>query len=96
MTPARKLKNLGKVSTGWLESIGIVTEDDLARVGVIEAYRQLKSLYPDRVSLNLLWGMQAALLGIHWRMVSDEMKDELRAALAEAEARAGQIPTQKL
>jgi DNA transformation protein len=81
MTPVQRLKNLGPKSTQWLESIGITTPQDLAERGVVTAYLEVKNLYPDRVSLNLLWGMQAALLGIPWRHLPDEMKDELKAEL---------------
>ena len=57
---------IGPVSTAWLREIGIESADDLKRIGIVEAYRQIKALHPREVSLNLLYGLEAALVGIHW------------------------------
>jgi len=47
----------------------------------VEAYRRLKASRPTEVTLNALWGMQAALLNIHWNMLTPEMKAELKAQI---------------
>jgi DNA transformation protein len=69
---------IGAVSTGWLLEIGIQSAGDLRRVGVVEAYRQMKANHPREVSLNLLYGLEAALLGIHWNALPPERKAELK------------------
>lgn len=80
MTP---IKNMGPKSSAWLHEIGIDTLEDLEAVGAVEAYRRLKTSRPTEVSLNALWGLQAALLNIHWKALSPEIKAELKAQLAD-------------
>jgi DNA transformation protein len=71
---------IGPVSEGWLREIGIESADDLRRIGVVEAYRRAKANHPEKVSLNLLYGLEAALVGVHWNAVPQERKDELKRA----------------
>jgi len=78
MTP---LKNMGPKSSVWLHEIGIDSLEDLEAIGAIEAYRRLKAARPTEVSLNALWGMQGAILNIHWNMITPEMKAELKAQI---------------
>ena len=78
MTP---IKNMGSKSSVWLHDIGIDSLEDLEAIGAVEAYRLLKASRPTEVTLNALWGMQAALLNIHWNMLTPEMKAELKARL---------------
>jgi DNA transformation protein len=73
------IKNMGPKSSVWLREIGIDTLEDLEAIGAVEAYRRLKAARPTEVTLNALWGMQAALLNIHWNMLTPEMKAELKA-----------------
>ncbi|NWF68374.1 MAG: TfoX/Sxy family DNA transformation protein [Chloroflexi bacterium] len=47
----------------------------------VEAYRRMKALHPDKVSLNALWGLESALLGVRWNLLPDEIKAELRRQL---------------
>ncbi len=75
------MKNIGEVSSGWLREVGVYSRDDLIEVGAIRTYKLLKDLYPKKVSLNLLWGLEAAILDIHWREITPEMKAELKAQL---------------
>lgn len=77
------MKNLGPKSREWLASVGVHTMDDVARLGVIETYRRVKAAHPEKVTLNLLWGLQAALLGIRWHELPPDIKDELRRQIEE-------------
>lgn len=77
------MKNLGPKSRAWLASIGVHTLEDVAALGVAETYKRVKAAYPEKVSLNLLWGLQAALLDIPWNELPQDIKDQLRK---EAEA----------
>ncbi|MEP7290484.1 MAG: TfoX/Sxy family protein [Chloroflexota bacterium] len=69
---------LGPVSAGWLREIGIESADDLKRVGVVEAYRRVKANHPREATLNLLYGLEAAVAGIHWNALPPERKAELK------------------
>lgn len=71
---------LGPVSAGWLREIGIETEAELRRVGVVEAYRRVKANHPREATLNLLYGLEALLVGVHWNDLPPERKAELRRA----------------
>ena len=72
------MKNLGPKSTAWLASIGIFSLDGVAKIGVIETYKQVKAAYPEKVSLNMLYGLQAALMNIHWKDLPLDIKEDLK------------------
>ena len=72
------MKNMGPKSTEWLASVGIHTLDDVAEIGVVESYLRVKAAYPDKVSLNLLYGLQAALLDLPWNELPRDIKAELK------------------
>lgn len=72
------MKNLGPKSSEWLASVGVHTLDDVARLGVVETYKRVKAAYPEKVTLNMLWGLQAALLGISWSELPRGIKEELK------------------
>ena len=77
------MKNIGPKSRDWLASIGIHTLDDVIKLGVVETYKQVKAAYPEKVTLNMLWGLQAALMDIHWKDLPSDIKDQLRKELGE-------------
>ena len=72
------MKNMGPKSSEWLASVGIHSLDDVAALGVVEAYKRVKAAYPAKVSLNLLYGLQAALLDISWNELPPDIKAELK------------------
>lgn len=78
-TELAKLKNLGPKTSAWLNDIGIYTLEDIEALGVAEVYKRLKEAYPHKVSLNALYGLQAAVLGIPWLALPPDMKAELKA-----------------
>ena len=80
--PVENLRNLGATSAEWLKEINVHTRDDLAAVGAAAAYRLIKERQPT-ASLNLLWGLAAALEDRDWRELSEAEKERLRE---EAEA----------
>ncbi len=71
--------HFGPKSTAWLNSIGVYTVEEVEAIGVVEVYRRLKEAYPHKVTLNMLYGLQAAVLGIPWLALTPDMKAELRA-----------------
>jgi DNA transformation protein len=77
------VRNLGPKSKQWLASIGVHTLDDVAKLGVVETYKRVKAAYPEKVSLNLLYGLQAALLDIAWNELPPDIKSELKRQVEE-------------
>jgi DNA transformation protein len=78
-----KIRNLGPVSTAWMNAVGIMNEEDLAEHGAVEAYKRARAAFPGRVTLNLLWGLQGAILGIPWNELPADMKEKLKAEAGE-------------
>lgn len=77
------LLNLGPKSAAMLAAIGIRTRADLAARGAIDTFIELKRA-GQPANLNMLWALEGALSGRHWRDVARE--DRLRL-LTELEAR---------
>lgn len=77
MTPLTKLKNIGPKTISWMQAVDINSVEDLEALGAVEAYYRLKTALPEKVSLNALWGLHAALLDMPWQMVTPDMKAEL-------------------
>jgi hypothetical protein len=53
----------------------------LRDAGSITTYKMLKERYPKKVSLNLLWGLEAAIRDIDWRELTEMDKQELKQNL---------------
>jgi DNA transformation protein len=71
------LKGLGPKTAERLALVGIDTVQQLENVGAVGAYRLLKDAFPNWASLNALWGVQAALMEIDWRLLPLEIKQQL-------------------
>lgn len=78
------MKNLGPKSRLWLESIGVYTLEDVATIGVVETYKRVKMAYPEKVSLNMLYGLQAALMDINWKDLPLDIKEDLKRQVEES------------
>ncbi len=87
-TPIAELANLGPKSAAFLQAAGIQTIDDLAALGSVAAYAKAKKAEP-KVSLNLLWALEGALTGLHWREVAREHRTSLLLALETHEQEIG-------
>ncbi len=63
-----------------LAAAGIHTPEQLDALGAVEAYRRAiaAGAHP---SMNLLWSIEAALLGMDWRDLPKERKLQLRDQL---------------
>jgi DNA transformation protein len=72
---------MGPKSRQWLAEIGIYTIQDLRKAGSITTYKLLKEIYPRKISLNLLWGLEAAIRDVDWRALTEADKEELRKKL---------------
>ena len=80
-----KIRNVGPKSAAWLRQVGVRTTEDLARVGVVEAFLKVKRA-GFRPSLNLLYSMAGALADCHWNDVPEAQRQELVNALEAAES----------
>ena len=69
--PISNLPNIGAASAAWLREAGIQTIAGLERLGPVVAYRLVKQSRPE-ASLNLLWALEAGLLGKDSRELSDD------------------------
>jgi DNA transformation protein len=78
--PIASLANLGPKSTEFLRAAGITNLEKLASLGSVAAYFQVKQVEP-KASLNLLWALEGALSGLHWREVAKEHRTSLLLAL---------------
>lgn len=77
------LKNLGPVSAKKLQDSGIASEEDLRRLGVVEAYLRVRQS-EQGLSLNMLYALHGALTGTHWAKIG---VDDRAALLYEVDAR---------
>lgn len=86
------LPSLGNVSARMLVEAGVEDVETLRRLGPIESYRRLRFFHGKRATLNFVYAMECAIMGMDWRLLSAERKAELkaeaRAVLAELVAAA--------
>ncbi len=75
--PIESLLNLGPKSSEWLRDAGINTIAELEQLGPVAAFRLVKDRQP-KVSLNLLWALEAGLKGKDWRELPKATKQRLR------------------
>lgn len=76
------MPNIGPYLAARLVEIGIATPEALRALGAVEAYARLKFQFPQTITLNALWAMDAALSGTDWRHLSQARKTALKADLA--------------
>ncbi len=79
MERQRQARNLGPKTWSRMVAAGILDLEDLREQGAVTAYVHLKKCFPDEVSLNALWAMQAALLDCDWRDLPGELKARLKS-----------------
>jgi DNA transformation protein len=77
--PVTTLRNLGPRCAQWLAEIGIVTAEDLRRVGAAAAYRELVSRGIVRPHRMLLYALGGALLDIDCTKMPGWQKRELES-----------------
>lgn len=84
-TSFTSLKNIGPKSARWLESVGIHSPDELCELGPVEAYKLVKSAYPQQVSLNMLYALQGAVLDLPWNELPPVLLEKLLLQVADSE-----------
>ncbi|MBS0569181.1 MAG: TfoX/Sxy family protein [Proteobacteria bacterium] len=86
---SNKIRNVGPKGAAWLRQVGVRTQDDLVRLGPVDAFMKVKRA-GFRPSLNLLYALAGAIENRHWADLPDEQKHALVAA-AEANETANPI-----
>jgi DNA transformation protein and related proteins len=76
----REVANLGPKSEAVLRRVGVRTLGQLRELGSVHVYCRAKALEPT-VSLNLLWALEGAILGVPWQEVSKVHRSSLLLAL---------------
>jgi hypothetical protein len=71
-----KLVNIGPKSAAWLRQVGIRTRAQLVEAGALGAFVKIKRA-GFRPSLNLLYALEGAILGCHWRELPEGRRGEL-------------------
>lgn len=79
-----KIRNVGPKSAAWLRQVGVRTQEDLERLGPVEAFMKVKRA-GFRPSLNLLYALAGAIENCHWADLPDERKTALVQAAASNE-----------
>ena len=82
---SNKIRNVGPKGAAWLRQVGVRTQDDLVRLGPVEAFMKVKRA-GFRPSLNLLYSLAGAIENCHWAELPDERKRALVAGAEAAEA----------
>jgi DNA transformation protein len=82
---ANKIRNVGPKSAAWLRQVGVRTQDDLNKLGPVDAFMKVKRA-GFRPSLNLLYSLAGAIENCHWADLPDERKAALVAAVESDEA----------
>jgi hypothetical protein len=80
-----KIRNVGPKSAAWLRQVGVRTQEDLVRLGPVEAFMKVKRA-GFRPSLNLLYALAGAIEDCHWADLPDERKTALVLGVESAEA----------
>jgi DNA transformation protein len=78
IAPVEGLHSLGPVTARRLAEVGIRDVETLRRTGAVAAYWKLKFRFGRDVTLNALYGLDAAIRGVHWREIDDARKATLK------------------
>jgi DNA transformation protein len=81
-----QMSGLGPKSRDMLRKAGILSPAQLHELGSVNAYLMVKRTGCSP-SLNLLWGLESAITGEHWRDVAKNHRASLLLALEEQEKR---------
>ncbi len=74
--PLQKVRNIGPKSAERLARLGVKTRGDLERLGAVEAYRRYRAAHG--ANLNALYALQAGLMDMDWRELTDDFKQALK------------------
>jgi DNA transformation protein len=73
----RKIRNIGPVSSRWLAEVEVRSLEDLEAIGSVAAFRAVQKKR-GKVSLNLLYALEAGLMDLRWDRLPEAVKASLR------------------
>lgn len=79
MNELLKLPNVGKVLEENLLAVGIKTPQQLREIGAKEASLRIRMQRDPGACLHMLYGIHGAVYGISEKLLTSEMKQELKA-----------------
>ena len=73
------LKNIGEKIAARLHEVGITCENDLRKVGAVEAHRRIKRKYPKETLpvCYYLYSFEGAIADKHWNAIGEKKKKAL-------------------
>lgn len=74
------LTSFGPTSQQWLNAIGVYTKAELVLLGSIHAYWLMKER-GFSVSMDSVYEMEGAILGMRWDQLPEKLKAELQKAI---------------
>jgi len=75
MTPIDEAVNIGKVLSGELRAVGILSAENLREVGWEAALQRLAEVNPNRDCVNAALALAGAIAGVRWmRMPAEERR----------------------
>ena len=75
------LVNIGAKTERLLNEVGITTRQELQELGAIEAWIRMKRIHAETTTLDLLYVLQGALLGLTPKEIPGEIVEQLHVAL---------------
>jgi DNA transformation protein len=78
MTDLTSLPEIGKVTAAQLHEVGIRDADTLRQVGAREAFSRIRAQLDPGACLQLLTGLECAVMGVSARSLSPEDRAEIR------------------
>jgi len=72
------MKNLGPVMTQKLNAVGIMSAEELVRIGSKEAFLRMKTAYPNVCHIHL-YVLQGAIDNVLFNLLAADVKAELKA-----------------
>lgn len=86
-TPIRQARNIGKVSSEELKSIGIINLGQLKSKGWETVFEHLVQAFPNRLNLNMATSLIGAVEDCDWKRVPKELKHEAKVLISDLKAR---------
>lgn len=79
MSELSRLPNVGKVLEDNLLRVGIETPEQLRGIGTEETFIRIRTCVDPGACLHMLYGIQGAIEGLPYNLLSDAIKQKLKA-----------------
>ncbi len=78
-----ELRNIGKKIAARLNEVGIFSEDELQKIGAVNAHKMIKENYPNETLpvCYYLYSFEGALSNKHWDDIGEKKKQALKKAI---------------